>query len=144
MWPRSFQSLLIIAVAPFMNINEPGMDIIYLSDILYTIKIDEKCSQAVFDIWTVSQVSAMVWCVVQKYAFDYMSSNHFHSHLWSLVIIRTIINIRFKKLYDKRLSPLTVRIIMNMYLHGSAQVRWDSTTSHSFNVTSGVKQGSVI
>ncbi len=44
----------------------------------------------------------------------------------------------FKKLYDKGLSPLTVRIIMNMYLHGSAQVRWDSTTSHSFNVTNGM------
>ncbi len=32
----------------------------------------------------------------------------------------------FKTLYDKGLSPLTVRIIMNMYLHGSAQVRCDS------------------
>ncbi len=31
-----------------------------------------------------------------------------------------------------------------MYLHGGTQVRWDSTTSHSFNVTNGVKQGSVI
>ncbi len=31
-----------------------------------------------------------------------------------------------------------------MYLHGSAQVRWDSTTSYSFNVTNGMKQGSVI
>ncbi len=33
---------------------------------------------------------------------------------------------------------------MNMYLHGSAQVRWDSTTSDSFNVINGVKQGSVL
>ncbi len=32
-------------------------------------------------------------------------------------------DVLFKKLYDKGLSPLTVRIIMNMYLHGSAQVR---------------------
>ncbi len=31
-----------------------------------------------------------------------------------------------------------------MYSHGSAKVRWDSTTSHSFNVTNGVKQCSVI
>ncbi len=31
-----------------------------------------------------------------------------------------------------------------MYLHGSAQVRWDSTTSHRFNVTNGVNQVSVI
>ncbi len=53
-------------------------------------------------------------------------------------------DVLFKKLYDKGLSTLTVRIIMNMYLHGSAQVRWHSTTSHSFNVINGVKQGSVI
>ncbi len=33
---------------------------------------------------------------------------------------------------------------MKMYLHGSTQARWDSTTSHSFNVTNGMKQGSVI
>ncbi len=33
---------------------------------------------------------------------------------------------------------------MNMYLHESAQVRWDSTTSHSFNVTNVMQQGSVI
>ncbi len=33
---------------------------------------------------------------------------------------------------------------MNMYLYGSAKVRWDSTTSHSFNVINCVKQGSVI
>ncbi len=33
-------------------------------------------------------------------------------------------DVLLKKLYDKGRSPLTVRIIMNMYLHGSAQVRW--------------------
>ncbi len=33
---------------------------------------------------------------------------------------------------------------MNMYLYGSAQVRWDSTTSYSFNISYDVMQGSVI
>ncbi len=33
---------------------------------------------------------------------------------------------------------------MNTYLHGNVQVRWDRTTSHSFIVTNGVKQGSLI
>ncbi len=53
-------------------------------------------------------------------------------------------DVLFKKLYDKGLPPLTVRIIMNMYMKGSAQVKWDGCTSTSFNVTNGVKQGSVI
>ncbi len=53
-------------------------------------------------------------------------------------------DVLFKKLYDKGLSPLTVIIIMNTYLHGSAQVRWDRTTSPSFNVTNRLKQRSVI
>ncbi len=45
-------------------------------------------------------------------------------------------DVLFKKLYDKDLSPLTISIIMNMYLYGSVQVRWDSTTSHSFKLNS--------
>jgi len=53
-------------------------------------------------------------------------------------------DVLFKKLYDKGLPPITVRIIMNMYLNGSAQVKWDGCTSMSFDVSNGVKQGSVI
>ncbi len=53
-------------------------------------------------------------------------------------------DVLFKMLCDKGLSPLIIRIIMKMYLSGSAQVRWDGCTSTMFNVTNGVKQGSVI
>ncbi len=50
----------------------------------------------------------------------------------------------YPKLYDKGLPPIIVRIIMQMYLNNSAQVKWDSSTSTTFNMSNGVKQGYVI
>ena len=53
-------------------------------------------------------------------------------------------NVLFKKLHAKGLPPIVVRIIMQMYIHSSAQVKWDGKTSSSFNTSNGVRQGSVI
>ncbi len=50
----------------------------------------------------------------------------------------------FTKLYDKGLPQIIVRIIKQMYLNSSAQVKWDGSTSTTFNMSNGVKQGSVI
>ncbi len=53
-------------------------------------------------------------------------------------------DVLFTKLYDKGLPPIIVRTIMQMYLNSSAQVKWDGSTSTTFNMSNGVKQGSVI
>ncbi len=53
-------------------------------------------------------------------------------------------DVLFTKLYDKGLPPIIVRVIMQMYLNSSAQVKWDGSTSITFNMSNGVKQGSVI
>ncbi len=47
-------------------------------------------------------------------------------------------------LYNKGLPPIIVRISMQMYLNSSAHVKWDDSTSTTFNMSNGLKQGSAI
>ena len=41
------------------------------------------------------------------------------------------------KLLDKGMCPLTVRLLLQMYLNQTLQVKWDDITSRQFNVTNG-------
>ena len=50
----------------------------------------------------------------------------------------------FKKLIDKGMCPLIVRLLLNMYTKQSLQVKWDNVLSPSFHVTNGVRQGGVL
>ncbi len=40
--------------------------------------------------------------------------------------------------------PLYCRLLLNMYINQKLRIRWETTDSSYFNVTSGVKQGGVI
>ncbi len=50
----------------------------------------------------------------------------------------------FRKLLDRNMSPLVLRLVLYMYTNQSLQVRWGSHTSTRFNVQNGVKQGGVL
>ena len=50
----------------------------------------------------------------------------------------------FNKLLDKGMCPLTVRLLLQMYLNQTLQVKWDDIISRQFNVTNGVRQGGVL
>ena len=50
----------------------------------------------------------------------------------------------FEKLVNKGMCPLTIRLLLNMYTHQKLQVKWNTTKSHKFNVTNGVRQGGVM
>ncbi len=51
----------------------------------------------------------------------------------------------FRILLDKNICPLYCRLFLNnMYLNQKLTIRWDSTHSQYFNVSTGVKQGGVI
>ncbi len=45
----------------------------------------------------------------------------------------------FRKLLDRNMSPLSLRLLLYMYTNQSLQVRWGSHTSTRFNVQNGVK-----
>ena len=50
----------------------------------------------------------------------------------------------FRKLLDKGMSPITVRLLLNMYLNKKMYVMWNGELSPPFSVTNGVRQGGVL
>ena len=50
----------------------------------------------------------------------------------------------FEKLIKKGMCPLTVRLLLNMYIKQKLQVKWNNHKSHKFSVTNGVRQGGVL
>ncbi len=50
----------------------------------------------------------------------------------------------FRKLLDRNMSRLVLRLLLYMYTNQSLHVRWGSRTSTRFNVHNGVKQGGVL
>ena len=53
-------------------------------------------------------------------------------------------SILFKKLMDRKLSPIFMRLMLVMYISQKANVRWGTSYSTSFSITNGVKQGAVL
>ena len=50
----------------------------------------------------------------------------------------------FKKLMGRKLSPIFMRLMLVMYISQKANVRWGTSSSTSFSITNGVKQGAVL
>lgn len=50
----------------------------------------------------------------------------------------------FKKLKERNLPAIVIRLIMYMYMNGSMRIRWGNATSEYFTASNGVKQGSVL
>ena len=50
----------------------------------------------------------------------------------------------FKKLIDRKLPPVYLRLLIYMYSHQTAKVRWNGNLSERFPILNGVKQGAVL
>lgn len=50
----------------------------------------------------------------------------------------------FRKLVDRNMSPIVLRLLLYMYTHQKLQVRWGNHTGNIFSVKNGVKQGGVL
>ena len=50
----------------------------------------------------------------------------------------------FKLLRDRNVCPVLLRLLMNIYLNQSMQVKWNTILSDKFHITNGVKQGGVL
>ena len=50
----------------------------------------------------------------------------------------------FKELLKRDMSPLVLRLLLNMYTGQTLKVKWRNIVSEEFNVTNGVKQGGVL
>ena len=50
----------------------------------------------------------------------------------------------FRKLIDRKLPLVYIRLFIVMYMNQSAQVKWKGSLSEAFSIVNGVKQGAVI
>ena len=50
----------------------------------------------------------------------------------------------FEKLIKRGLSPIIIRLILNMYLCQKFQIKWNGVISDLFDVSNGVRQGGII
>ena len=50
----------------------------------------------------------------------------------------------FSDLRERKLCPIVLRLLMNMYVNQCLQVRWNSLVSDRFSIANGVKQGGVL
>ena len=50
----------------------------------------------------------------------------------------------FKKLIERNVPMIFIRLLIVMYLSQEAKVKWDGSLSKSFPMTNGVKQGAVL
>ena len=50
----------------------------------------------------------------------------------------------FRKLLDRRLPPIVVRVLIHVYEEQYAWVKWGNSRSCQFKITNGTRQGSVL
>ena len=50
----------------------------------------------------------------------------------------------FRKLVERKMPPIFIRLLLYMYMHQSAKVKWNGSLSDAFSILNGVKQGAVI
>ena len=50
----------------------------------------------------------------------------------------------FREMIMRKIPPIVIRLIMEMYEKQSMAVRWNNEYSDSFGVSNGVKQGGVL
>ena len=53
-------------------------------------------------------------------------------------------SVLFKKLLDRGIPPVYIRLLMVMYGKQSANVKWNGASSANFSIRNGVKQGAVL
>ena len=53
-------------------------------------------------------------------------------------------SVLFWKLIDKDIPPIYLRLLLNIYIKQSANVRWNDTLSDSFPIGNDVKQGGLL
>ena len=50
----------------------------------------------------------------------------------------------FKKLLNAKIPPIFIRLLINIYLRQTADVRWQGSFSSEFKLSNGMKQGAVL
>ena len=70
----------------------------------------------------------------------------YHSHFLLLLdASKAFDRVEYVKLFtiicDRKICPIVLRLLMNMYINQQIQVKWNNMISPTFTIRNGVKQG---
>ena len=90
--------------------------------------------------------SSTVICTSLKLeTIDYYVENNTDCYLLLLDASKAFDRVEYVKLFtilrDRKLCPIVLRLLMNMYINQTIQVRWNNTLSNVCGISNGVKQG---
>ena len=76
---------------------------------------------------------------------DYYVENNTDCYLLLLDASKAFDRVEYVKLFtilrDRKLCPIILRVLMNIYINQTIQVRWHNTLSNVCGTSNGVKQG---
>ena len=79
---------------------------------------------------------------------QYYKSRGSDVYMLSLDASKAFDRVKYSKLFEllmeRSICPLIIRYLMNIYMIGSATVKWNNCESDSFGINNGVKQGGII
>ena len=86
------------------------------------------------------------WLVVETVNYFTRNGNDVHSCFMDMKKAFDMVKhgTLFRKLLDRKLPMVHLRLLMIMYKSQKAKVKWKGTLSGAFSILNGVKQGAVI
>ena len=95
------------------------------------------------------QESSTTQCsMILNETISYYNYNHTNVYVLMLDATKAFDRVQYCKLFqqllDRKVSPIILRLLINMYTSQKLQVRWGTEVSDSFNVSNGVKQGGIL
>ena len=108
-------------------------DMLYTDSLQFGFKVGTsttQCSWLVHEVssWYLRAGTPIILCTMDATkAFD-------KCKFWTL----------FKKLLDRKVPPIVVRLLIFIYEEQKAYVRWGRVFSPTFDITNGTRQGSVL
>ena len=80
-----------------------------------------------------------------KETIEYYNENNTDCYLLLLDASKAFDRVEYMKLFNtlrhRKMCPLVLRLLMNMYINQQIQVKWNSTMSMKSSISNGVKQG---
>ena len=76
---------------------------------------------------------------------EYYRENDSDCYMLLLDASKAFDNVEYVKLFsdlrERKLCPIVLRLLMNMYMNQCLQVSWNSLVSDRFSIANGVKRG---
>ena len=90
-------------------------------------------------------LSTVICTSLMLETIDYCIENNTDCYLLLLDASKAFDCVEYVKLFtilrDRKLCPIVLRLLMNMYINQPIQVRWNNTLSNLCGISNGVKQG---